>query len=215
MRSLIFISIVFYCVSAQTDFSKKKDSIPESWSAQVEEKPAFSAASDSQRDTIATVTLKNETTEVKKDAVAEENKRKTASPLPPSTKQQAEGKLKSLKETLASVNTSVELGLEYPLSFGAHGKFHIGESMYSRLGVGFASELLVTAFSKIAPSLGYLNRQEANLISDVIQNSFFWGLAFGMDALYKKIRGALYGIGAALFDFWSGRNFRHYSKCGY
>lgn len=202
MRHIIFIFIVFYCLSAQTDSSEKKNSVSKSESVQVEVKQPAPVVSDNQTDTV-TPTV-NKTIEAKEKAEDTTQKEAVSLTSPPSTDQQEEKGLKSFSNTLASVDTSIELGLEYPLSFGAHGKFHVSESIYTRLGAGFASELLVTSFSKIAPSLGYLNRQEANLISDVIQNSFFGALRFGWMPYTKKFGGPYMELGLLYLIFGRG-----------
>ena len=117
-------------------------------------------------------------------------------------------KLQKLKVSFGlsidTIDTSVELGLEYPLSFGAHGKFHLNESIYTRLGVGFTSQVFVGAFTRLAPGLGYLNRQEAQLIGDTIQNSLFGSLRFGWLPYTKKVGGPYMELGLLGFAFGRG-----------
>ncbi|MCY4320809.1 MAG: hypothetical protein OXC37_00165 [Bdellovibrionaceae bacterium] len=101
----------------------------------------------------------------------------------------------SLKETRAVSNTVVssssafvsepvvskpflddrflEFGLEYPISFGVNLKYLLMDSAYARFGLGFISEVFLDSFEKIADSFGYLNSEEAKLLSDTLKNSIY------------------------------------------
>ena len=175
----------------------------------VESAAVSKASIVSDKKTEISVAVKSETTETKEkpsveSKTAESAVVSTASSESMDKDQKGADRLKAFKDTIASVDPAVELGLEYPLSFGVHGKFHINDSIYTRLGAGFTSELLVTAFAKIAPSLGYLSRQEANLISDVVKNSVLGALRLGWMPYTKKFGGPYMELGLLYLAFGQG-----------
>ena len=67
----------------------------------------------------------------------------------------------------------LEVGLEYPTSFGVNLRYLLTDSVYARFGLGFMSEFLLNSFEKIADSFGYLNQEEAKLLSDTLKNSLY------------------------------------------
>lgn len=72
-----------------------------------------------------------------------------------------------------SFNRFIELGLEYPASFGLNLRYLLTDNVYARLGVGFMSEFFLKSFENIADSFGYLNQEEAKLLSDTLKNSIY------------------------------------------
>ena len=70
-------------------------------------------------------------------------------------------------------NRFLEFGLEYPTSFGANLKYLLTDSVYARFGLGVMSEFFLDSFEKIADSFGYLNQEEAKLLSDTLKNSLY------------------------------------------
>ena len=194
-------------VKSETAETKEKSSVK---SKVVESAAVLKASIVSDKKTEASAAvMKSETTEIKEKPsvegkTAESAVVSTASSESMDKDQKGTGRLKAFKDTIASVDPAVELGLEYPLSFGVHGKFHINDSIYTRLGAGFTSELLVTAFAKIAPSLGYLSRQEANLISDVVKNSVLGALRLGWMPYTKKFGGPYMELGLLYLAFGQG-----------
>ena len=102
----------------------------------------------------------------------------------------------------ASFDPAAEVGLEYPLSVGAHVRFYFNDQMYTRIGVGFTSGLLTSGFSRIAPAFDYLSRDEARLIGDVIKNSLFGSFRFGW--IPKKTGGPYAEIGIMALAFGKG-----------
>ena len=101
-------------------------------------------------------------------------------------------------------DTSLEAGLEYPLSFGLNGKYHINDSFYARIGTGFTPKILLGAFQRTAPSLGYLNRKEAQLIGDVIRSSLLGAYRFGWLPYTKKSGGPYMELGVFGMAFGRG-----------
>lgn len=67
----------------------------------------------------------------------------------------------------------IELGLEYPINFGVHLRYLLGESFYTRFGLSFMPRLFLNSFKKLSPSFGYLNEEEADLISNTFENSIY------------------------------------------
>ena len=74
---------------------------------------------------------------------------------------------------------SIEVGLEFPLNIGIHGRFRWNRAFYTRTGVGFVSEYFLGTFSRLAPKLGYVNQYESDLIADVIKNSLYLDFRVG------------------------------------
>ena len=87
---------------------------------------------------------------------------------------------------------SIEVGVEYPINFGLHVKTRINGDFYTRFGFGFVTEFFLGSFSKLAPNLGYLNQQEADLISDVLKNSLYTEVRLGWSPYYEKHAGGPY-----------------------
>ena len=87
---------------------------------------------------------------------------------------------------------AVEVGVEYPINFGLHVKTRINGDFYTRVGFGFVTEFFLGSFSKLAPNLGYLNQQEADLISDVLKNSLYGEVRVGWSPYYEKHAGGPY-----------------------
>ena len=143
------------------------------------------------------------TTELRKnEAIKSSNTKTNPSQLdqPPEKKKPLRPEAKTPTKSgfgavVEAIDTSVEVGLEYPLSFGAHGKFHITDSFYARLGTGFTPKILVGAFKRLAPTLGYLNRHEATLMGDTIKNSLFGSTRLGWLPYTKKAGGPYMEVG--------------------
>lgn len=70
-------------------------------------------------------------------------------------------------------NHSVEVGVELPLNFGAHGSIRLTDTTYFRLGGGWVYEKFLGVFSKVAPHFGYISEDEAHLIVDVLKSSWY------------------------------------------
>ena len=70
-------------------------------------------------------------------------------------------------------NRFLEVGLEYPINFGANLRYLLTDSVYVRFGVGFMYQFFLESFEKIADSFGYLNEEEAKLLSDTLKNSMY------------------------------------------
>ncbi len=75
--------------------------------------------------------------------------------------------------------STLEVGFEYPLNFGAHIKYYLNQNFYSRLGFGFMAEFFLGSFAKLTPYLGYLNNHETSVISHIFENSFYTDFRFG------------------------------------
>ena len=178
MKNLIFTFFICFSflLNAQAD-SDKKDSLT-----------VTSKDKKWKQKEVAIPILANDNEKPEEDLVAGNEK---ASPLVTETREAAG----TLDSVIDYVDTFIEVGLEYPLNFGVHGKFHVNDSFYTRLGLGFTPALLVGGFKRLAPSLGYLNRQEADLIGDAIQNSLFGSLRFGWLPYTKKVGGPYMELG--------------------
>ena len=187
MKNLIFIFVIFYSLllNAQVD----------SVSSQKENTVSNTAQNHKVEVVSNMTTLQKKSAEDK----TEEDVVEDAS----LTKEVQKTKRYFGASVLDAIDTSVELGLEYPLSFGVHGKFHINKSVYTRLAFGFTPGFFVGAFTRIAPSLGYLERHEASLIGDVIQNSLFGSIRLGWLPYTKKVGGPYMELG--LFGLAFGR----------
>ena len=201
MKSLIFFLCVFYSLllNAQT-VSSAEDSHFVSQHKQAEQ--------DGKGDAAKVTPAAGADVDAEVDATykspAEEATERNASEDSSTTTNKTDRAGSRFGLSMDTIDTSVELGLEYPLSFGAHGKFHLNESIYTRFGFGFTSQVFVGAFTRFAPGLGYLNGQEAELIGDTIQNSLFGSLRFGWLPYTKKVGGPYMELGLLGFAFGRG-----------
>ena len=109
-----------------------------------------------------------------------------------------------LKSYLAG--NSIELGAEYPINFGVHFTSRANGDFYARFGFGFVTEFFLGGFSKLAPNFSYLNRQEADLISDVVKNSLYSDVRIGWSPYYEKhASGPYLELGVTGMFFGRGR----------
>ena len=187
MKNLIFI-FSFFCslfLNAQMVSGAEK----EAQSVSVQEQ---TKQSKDLQDVTAAIPDTESNTEKKTIQTTDRNTTKENSSLTTSEGQKTESHFKRVLDT---IDTSVELGLEYPMSFGVHGKFHVNDSIYTRLGFGFTPKFFVGTFERIAPALGYMNGEEANLIGDVIQNSLFGAIRLGWLPYTKKVGGPYMELG--------------------
>ena len=76
-------------------------------------------------------------------------------------------------------NHSVEVGVELPLNFGAHGSIRLTDTTYFRLGGGWVYEKFLGTFSEVAPHFGYISEDEAHLIVDVLKSSWYLDARMG------------------------------------
>ena len=201
MKSLIFLLCIFYSLllNAQT-VSGEEDSHSVSQHKHIKQsentEEAAKGTSNGESDADAVTSHESSAENTTKRSAAED------SSTTPNETAKAES---HFGLSIDTIDTSVELGLEYPLSFGAHGKFHLNESIYTRLGVGFTSQFFfVGAFTRVAPGLGYLNQQEAQLIGDTIENSLLGSLRFGWLPYTKKVGGPYIELGLLGFAFGRG-----------
>ena len=103
-------------------------------------------------------------------------------------------------QSLSSKNF-LELGVEYPINFGLHFRYLLLENIYARFGFGFMSKFFLDSFSKVAPSLGFLNAEESKILSDTFQNSMYLDFRLGWIPYFKQTRGGPYielGLSGAL-----------------
>ena len=94
--------------------------------------------------------------------------------------------------SLSNFNRFIELGLEYPASFGLNLRYLLTDSVYARLGIGFMSEFFLESFEKIADSFGYLNEEEAKLLSDTLKNSLYLDIRLAWAPYLKSDGGGPY-----------------------
>ncbi len=80
----------------------------------------------------------------------------------------------------------LEFGLEYPINFGIHFRYLITKSIYSRVGLSFMPGLFLDSFKSLSPSFGYLNEEEANLISKTFENSMYIDLRLAWAPYMKE-----------------------------
>ena len=76
-------------------------------------------------------------------------------------------------DTPSKASHLLEIGLEYPINFGVHLRYIISKNVYSRLGLSFMPRFFLNSFEKLSSSLGYLNAEEAKLISKTFENSMY------------------------------------------
>ena len=86
----------------------------------------------------------------------------------------------------------LEVGLEYPTSFGINLRYLLTDSVYVRFGLGFMSQFFLESFEKIADSFGYLNEEEAKLLSDTLKDSFYLDLRLAWAPYLKSEGGGPY-----------------------
>ena len=99
-------------------------------------------------------------------------------------------------------NHSVEVGVELPLNFGIHGSIRVSDTTYVRLGIGQVYEKFLGVFPEIAPKFGYINKNEANLIVDVLKNSLYLDARLGWMPYITDHNGGPYielGVSSMLF----------------
>ena len=99
-------------------------------------------------------------------------------------------------------NHSVELGVEVPLNFGIHGSVRLTDTTYTRLGFGWIYENFLGVFAKVAPHLGYITEDEANLMIDVIKSSLYLDARLGWMPYMNNYEGGPYieaGVSGMLF----------------
>ena len=99
---------------------------------------------------------------------------------------------KSLQKISSSAESFLELGLEYPMNFGVHLRYPIENSLYARFGFGFMPRFFLDSFEKLSPSLGYLNEEEARLLSETFENSIYVDLRLSWLPYLKKFGGGPY-----------------------
>ncbi len=98
----------------------------------------------------------------------------------------------------------VELGLEYPLAFGLHGKYMLSDQWHIRAGAGFMAEFFLSGFSKIMPYTGYLEEAEIQLISDILKNSLCAEIRLGWAPYFKEGGGPYLELGLSHASYGKG-----------
>ena len=86
----------------------------------------------------------------------------------------------------------LEFGLEYPINFGLHLKYLLSDSFYARFGLGFMHGFFLDSFEKLSPSFGWLNGEEAQLISDTFENSMYLDVRLAWSPYFKESGGGPY-----------------------
>ena len=86
----------------------------------------------------------------------------------------------------------LEFGLEYPINFGLHLKYQFGDSFYARMGLGFMHGFFLDSFERLSPSFGWLNQEEAKLISDTFENSLYLDFRLAWSPYFKESGGGPY-----------------------
>lgn len=79
---------------------------------------------------------------------------------------------------------SPEIGVEFPTSFGIHGRFNFNPNMYVRLGLGFSSELLLR--NTYRTNLTKIDRSQLDLITDSLANSLYSDIRIGYRGSRQK-----------------------------
>lgn len=84
---------------------------------------------------------------------------------------------------LERLNYEAEVGLEFPLNFAVHSKLGLNKNIYARMGVGFASDVILKmgALAYKPFNLG-LNDDEIQVVIKSISNSIYGIFSFG----YRK-----------------------------
>ena len=72
-----------------------------------------------------------------------------------------------------------EVGVELPVYVGGHAKFSVNKNFYTRLGMGFASGLLLKGLNWYGPKLGLIDSLESPLVVDAISDSFYLEIRLG------------------------------------
>ena len=104
-------------------------------------------------------------------------------------------------------NHSVEVGVELPLNFGAHGSIRLTDTTYVRLGGGLVYEKFLGVFSRVAPKFGYISEDEAHLIVDVLKNSWYLDARMGWMPYATAHKGGPYiELGISSMFFGQGKS---------
>ena len=93
---------------------------------------------------------------------------------------------------MAGNSRFLEFGLEYPINFGIHLRYLINDDIYARMGFGFMPSFFLDTFKKLSPSFGYLNEEEAKLISDTFENSMYIEFRLVWSPYLKEASGGPY-----------------------
>ena len=97
-------------------------------------------------------------------------------------------------------NLQPEVGVEFPTSFGIHGKVKLNQTMYFRLGIGSSSRLLLSNMYRT--NLTGLEKGKINLLVDSLANSLYSGFRLGF---YTNRRKGFYGeAGYSLMSLGKG-----------
>lgn len=88
----------------------------------------------------------------------------------------------------------VELGLEFPLYFGVHGKWNFYKDVYVRAGGGFASQLLVQVIEGLSFINPSLNPSELDLAKQTISDALYLSASIGMK-LDQHLKGLYLDVG--------------------
>jgi len=99
----------------------------------------------------------------------------------------------------------VEIGLEFPAYFGMHTKISPHPNIYTRVGIGFVSNLMV-AVPGVSTFMGYLSSdyesEHIEFAFDVIDNSLYGSLSVGYRL--KKQEGVYAEIGYSIIHKLGG-----------
>lgn len=109
------------------------------------------------------------------------------------TESQVDTLLNKSSSTMSVSNSRfLEFGLEYPINFGMHLRYLVNENIYARFGFGFMPGFFLDSFEKLSPSFGYLNEEEAALISKTFENSMYLDFRLAWSPYLKKAGGGPY-----------------------
>ena len=81
-------------------------------------------------------------------------------------------------------NLQPEVGVEFPTSFGIHGKVKLNQTMYFRLGVGSSSRFLLSNMYRT--NLTGVEKRKINLLVDSLADSLYSGFRLGFRTNRRK-----------------------------
>ena len=182
---LLFLS--FFCLLGTAEQNNSEAELIEGASGITQQKTETQTKQQKQlpSDTPSAQTKTNKNSMISTEAVSNKTKKHKESDAFLERKTLAEG-------VSNNSNRFLELGLEYPINFGIHLKYLFSSSAYARLGLGFMPSFFLDSFQKLSPSFGYLNEEEAKLISDTFQNSMYIDFRLAWSPYVKESGGGPY-----------------------
>lgn len=95
-----------------------------------------------------------------------------------------------------------EVGIEFPVYLGGHGKFSLNRNFYTRLGIGFVSDILLEGLHWYNSKTNFITEKESDLIMDSISNSLYTEIRLGYR--FKRHKGFYAELGWSFMSLGKG-----------